>query len=176
MNDEALPAEPADFLIENLALLPRGRVLDVAMGEGRNALYLARQGFEVDGVDISPTAVERARAAAEREGLLINATVGDLEGSFRIPEQAYDALICFNYLQRSLFPALKAALRPGGVIIYETFIVDQAALFGKPRNPEFLLRHNELLNVFHDFRCLRYREGVFAGRGAVAGIVAVKPL
>ena len=168
-------AQPADFLVDNVSLLPPGRVLDVAMGEGRNALYLARLGFQVDGVDISAEAVERVRELAALGSLSLAATVGDLEDGYMIEEEAYDAIVCFNYLQRSLFPALRAGLRRGGLVIYETFIVDQAALFGKPRNPDFLLRHNELLDLFREFRCLRYREGVFEGRGAVAGIVAVKP-
>jgi len=59
------------------------------------------------------------------------------------------------------------------MVVYETFIVDQAQ-FGKPENPDYLLRHNELLNMFRDFRCLRYREGILEGRKAVASIIAEK--
>jgi tellurite methyltransferase len=76
-------------------------------------------------------------------------------------------------LQRSLIPQIKDGLKTGGILVYETFIVDQAR-FGKPRNPDFLLKHNELLDMFRDFRCLRYREGVFENRKALAGIVAQK--
>jgi hypothetical protein len=61
------------------------------------------------------------------------------------------------------------------MIVYETFIADQAR-FGKPKNPEYLLEHNELLNMFRDFRCLRYREGVVRGPKAIAGIIAQKVL
>jgi hypothetical protein len=70
-------------------------------------------------------------------------------------------------------PQLRNWVRPGGMVVYETFIVDQAQ-FGRPRNPDHLLRHNELLHTFRDFRVLRYREGVLDNKKAVASIVAQK--
>ncbi|MFC2018357.1 class I SAM-dependent methyltransferase [Chloroflexota bacterium] len=166
-------ATPARFLVENVGLLPKGRVLDVAMGAGRNAIYLAGMGFTVEGVDISPEAVGDARAAAVEAGVTIGASVADLEGDYSIARGAYEVIICFNYLERSLIPQIRDGLRRGGVVVYETFIVDQAQ-FGRPRNPDYLLGHNELLDMFRDFRCLRYREGIIGGRKAVAGIVAQK--
>ena len=165
--------DPAQFLVENVELLPKGRVLDVAMGSGRNAIYLARLGFEVEGVDMSPEAVNTALESAEKVGVIIRAQVADLEGNYYIEKGAYDVIICFNYLQRSLISQIKDGLRQGGIVTYETFIIDQIQ-FGKPKNPNYLLRHNELLNMFRDFRCLRYREGVIEGRKAVASIIAQK--
>jgi len=164
--------EPATFLVENFELLTMGRVLDVAMGFGRNAVFLAEMGFEVEGVDISPEAVENALKLAQDSGVTINAETADLEGDYHIKRDHYDVIMCFNYLQRSLMPQIKEGLRPGGMVVYETFIVDQAQL-GHPKNPDFLLRHNELLDMFRDFRCLRYREGIIEGK-AVAGIMAQK--
>ncbi len=169
--------EPAPFLVENIALLPKRRVLDVAMGYGRNAIYLAGLGFQVEGVDISAEAVRYAREAARESGVSISVRAADLEDEYRIEKNGYDGIICFSYLQRSLIPQIKAGLRRGGVIIYETFLVDQAQ-WGKPKNPDYLLKHNELLEMFRDFRCLRYREGVFENgkdRRAIASIVAAKP-
>jgi len=166
--------EPAQFLVDNVELLPKGRVLDVAMGAGHNAIYLAKMGFEVEGVDISPEAVGSALERARKSGVSLRAQVADLENNFHIESGAYEVIICFKYLQRSLIPQIKDGLRKGGVVVYETFIVDQVR-FGKPKNPDYLLRHNELLNVFRDFRCLRYREGVVEGRKAVASIIAEKP-
>ena len=61
----------------------------------------------------------------------------------------------------------------GCPMVYETFIVDQAR-FGKPKNPDHLFKHNELLDLFHDFRCLRYRKGIFESRKAIASIIAQK--
>jgi tellurite methyltransferase len=168
--------KPASFLVENMPLLPKGKVLDVAMGGGRNAIYLARMGFDVEGVDISVESVNNAREAAARGGVFIRSEVADLGKMYRISIGAYDAIICFNYLQRSLVPQIKAGLRVGGVLIYETFLIEQAQ-WAKPKNPHFLLQHNELLRLFADLRCLRYREGIFENgedRKAIASIVAVK--
>ena len=91
-----------------------------------------------------------------------------------IEKGIYALIICFNYLHRSLIKQIKDGLLYGGMVVYETYITDQARLFGKPRNPDYLLKHNELLNMFRDFRCLRYREGVVGDRRAIAGIVAQK--
>lgn len=165
--------EPSAFLIENMALLPKGKALDVAMGAGRNAVYLAKAGYYVDGVDISQEAVASALALAHKADVAINAQVGDLEQDYRLYENAYDVIVCFNYLHRPLIPQIKAALKTGGFIVYETFITDHAQ-FGRPSNPDHLLNHNELLDMFSDFRCLRYHEGIYPGPKAVAGIVAQK--
>lgn len=165
--------EPAQFLVENVELLPRGRALDVAMGTGRNTIYLARMGFDAEGVDMSPEAVHAALEAARKAGVTIKGQIVNLENDYHIEKSAYDVIICFNYLQRSLIPRFKDGLRKGGMVVYETYIVDQAR-FGKPGNPDYLLGHNELLRMFSDFRCLRYHEGIIEGRKAVAGIVAEK--
>ncbi len=164
---------PTQFLVENIGLLPHGRTLDIAMGTGRNAIYLAKMGFEVEGIDTSRQAVEEALERARDEGVSIQTRVEDLEKIPYIDEEAYDLVICFNYLQRSLMPQMKNWVKPGGTLVYETFIVDQVQ-FGKPRNPDYLLKHNELLRTFRDFRVLRYREGIIEGRKAIASILAQK--
>ncbi len=165
--------EPAQFLVANVGLLPRGRALDVAMGNGRNAVYLASAGLEVEGIDRSPEAVNTALESAQEAGVTIRAQITDLESNFQIEKGAYDVIICFNYLQRPLIPQIKEGLRPGGMVVYETFIVDQVQ-FGKPHNPDYLLKHNELLDMFREFRCLRYREGIIERRKAIASIIAQK--
>jgi len=167
------PEEPAEFLVKNLELLPKGKVLDVAMGNGRNAVFLARNGFQVEGVDLSPKAIAAALRAAEKAGVRITTRVADLETDISIEKDSYDVIVCFHYLHRPLVPLLKQGLRGNGMIVYETYIIDQAR-FGKPRNPDHLLRHNELLELFHDFRCLRYHEGIFENSRALAGIIAQK--
>ncbi len=165
--------EPAQFLVENINLLPLGRALDVAMGSGRNAIYLASRGFQVEGVDVSHEAIEEALAHARGEGVSIQTRVEDLEKIPYFDEEAYDVVICFDYLQRSLMPEMKNWVKPGGMLVYETFIVDQMQ-FGKPRNADHLFGHNELLNTFRHFRVLRYREGIVEDKKAVASIVAQK--
>ncbi len=164
---------PAQFLVDNIGLLPKGRVLDLAMGRGRNSLFLAQKGFRVEGVDISAEAVIEVLKTAQEKGVMIKTAVADLEVDFLIEKNAYDLIICFNYLQRSLIPQIKAGLRIGGMAVYETYIVDQRR-FGEPKNPNYLLGYNELLDMFRDFRCLRYREGIMDHRKAIAGIVAEK--
>jgi len=166
-------SDPSNFLVENIDLLPGDNALDVAMGNGRNAVFLAEKGFHVVGIDISKEAVAGALELAAVSKVNITTRVADLTTGFNIQPELYDVIICFNYLQRSLIPEIKNGLRSGGVIVYETFIVDQAG-YGKPKNPNHLLKHNELLRMFRDFRCIRYHEGVLEDKKAVAGIIAEK--
>ena len=165
--------EPAKFLRDNIMLLPKGRALDVAMGNGQNAVFLAKMGFAVEGVDISPEAVSNALEEARRAEVTIKAEVADLEGEYVIKKGAYDVIICFRYLQRSLIPQIRNGLKKGGMVVYETFTVEQAR-FGKPRNPDYLLKHNELLDMFRGFQCIHYWEGILEDRAALARIIAKK--
>lgn len=143
------------------------------MGGGRNSVYLATKGFQVEGIDNSQEAIDSALKLAKDQQVEISTHLVDLEKDFFIEEESYDVIICFNFLQRSLIPYIKKGLGPGGVIVYETYIVDQAR-FGRPTNPDYLLKHNELLDIFSEFRCLRYHEGIMAKGKAVAGIITQK--
>lgn len=140
--------------------IPRGRALDVACGKGRNALFLAERGFDVVAIDVSPVALEEGRRRALERSLAISWQQADLE-QIALPENSFNLVVNFNYLQRSLIPPLKAALKSGGHVICETYLIDQQAI-GHPKNAEYLLSHNELLSHFRDFRILLYREGLFA--------------
>ena len=164
---------PSQFLVENISLLPKGEALDIAMGNGRNTIYLAKMGYMSEGVDISAESINNALINASKADVDIKAAVADLEDKYEIKKESYDVIVCFNYLHRSLMPQIKAGLRKGGIVMYETYITDQAVLFGKPSNPDYLLKHNELLELFNDLRCLRYREGVINKR-AIASIVSLK--
>jgi tellurite methyltransferase len=165
--------KPSQFLVENIDILPRGKALDLAMGNGRNAVYLAKRGFDVEGVDISAESAKRTLELAHNSGVTVNALVADLENSYRIEKDTYKVIVCFNYLYRPIIQQIKEGLCIGGMVVYETFIIDQAH-FGKPKNPDHLLKHNELLDLFREFRCLRYHEGIFESQRAIAGIVAQK--
>lgn len=165
--------KPSPFLVRNIGLLPAGEALDIAMGSGRNAIYLARKGCRVDGIDVSSAKVAAVTAMACELGLPVKGIVADLEAGYRIPPATYDVIICFHYLQRSLFPQMQAGLRPGGVLVYETFTVKQPR-FGKPTNPDYLLRTRELLEAFSGLECLRYWEGIVRGRKAVARFIGQK--
>ncbi|MGH7871904.1 MAG: class I SAM-dependent methyltransferase [Candidatus Binatia bacterium] len=174
-------AQPANFLeeiIENESwAISRGKALDIACGKGRNALFLAERGFDVVAVDVSPVALNEGQRLAKEKSLTITWQQADLE-SRALPEARFDVVIDFNYLQRSLIPQLKAAVKRGGFFIFETFLIDQQTL-GHPSNPDYLLRHNELLNFCRDLRVLFYREGKFrdgSDQSFRAGILAQKIL
>jgi SAM-dependent methyltransferase len=155
--------QPSAFLrdIVESAAWParRGRALDIACGKGRNAIYLAQRGFAVTALDISLVALEEGGQRAQQQDLRIDWQTCDLE-STALDDAGFDLIISFNYLQRSLFGPMRQAVKPGGYVIFETYLIDQAAL-GHPKNPEYLLRHNELLECFRGFRVLFYREGKF---------------
>lgn len=165
--------EPSAWLVDNLDLMPPGgRVLDVACGRGRHALWLASAGFDVHAIDRNPDAIAFLRATAERLHLSLTAEVVDLEGDHP-PDpgtSAYDAILVFNYLHRPLMPALRAALKPGGRLFYETFTARQAEK-GHPKNPDFLLQDGELAQLVAPLTVLRSREGEVDGR-FIASLVA----
>ena len=157
--DEPLIRPPSDFLVEHLHRLQRGRALDVASGDGRHALHLARHGWRVDAVDFAHSSLLRLLAVAHHDGLAVNALQADLE-HYPLPRERYDVVVNVRYLQRTLFAALKAAVRRGGTVLFETFIRDQQQ-FGHPKNPEFLLERGELAAEFGDFEVLFFEEGRF---------------
>jgi SAM-dependent methyltransferase len=164
--------EPSAWLTRNLDLLPAsGDALDVACGRGRNALALGRAGLRVRAVDRDERALRALRVEAGRLDLPVVVEAVDLEASEPdLGTGAYDVVAVFNYLHRPLFPALLRALRPAGLLIYETFIVDQAAR-GRPTNPLFLLQRGELKRLVAPLQVVREREGDFDG-AMVAGVVA----
>jgi tellurite methyltransferase len=163
---------PNAFLRAHLAMLPKGHALELAMGEGHNAVFLAQQGFSVTGIDISDAAVERALRLASRAGVTIEARRIDLT-TLNLPTNTYDVVACFYYLQRDLFPQIIKTLRVGGMVIYETFSGEQAQ-YGHPTNPAYLLQPNELLKAFQALRIRVYRDVVVEGPRAVAGLIAEK--
>jgi len=167
--------DPAQFLKENVYRLPRGKALDVAMGTGRNAIFLAAHGYEVDGIDFSEVAVDKVRSFAQKESLSIHATQADLS-SYQIAEETYEVILNFYFLERSLIPQIKKALTPGGMLLFETYTVEQPQ-YGRPHNPEYLLKPNELLNSFMDLHIIYYHERVETNQAetkAIASLLARK--
>jgi tellurite methyltransferase len=153
---EALP-EAASVLRDNQHLLPaQGRTLDLACGLGANALLLARRGLEVTAWDLSPVAIARLRALAAGSSLSIAAEVRDVCAEPPPPE-TFDCILVAHFLERSLAPALAAALRPGGLLFYQTFVREAAGERG-PSNPNYRLGINELLHLFSGLTLRFYRE------------------
>jgi len=149
---------PASAFLRSLGpQLKRGRVLDVACGSGRNARYFLERGDVVVGIDRSLDSLREARRAAS-DGHRLDLVQADLE-TFPLPSACFDVVVNVRYLQRSLVSSLRRALRPGGHIVFETFLVEQLQL-GHPRNPDFVLQHDELRALFAGFRVLRYEESL----------------
>ena len=143
--------------------------LDVAMGRGRHAVVLALAGFKTFGVDVRFDAVRDAKLAAEAAGVRVQAWCADLT-QHPLPSARFDVIVVTRYLQRDLFPALRAAVRPGGVVLYETFTTAQRALGWGPASPDHLLEPGELLKSFERFEILFYEE--VSAPEAVARIAA----
>jgi SAM-dependent methyltransferase len=171
--------EPAAVLVENAHLLPAtGRALDLACGRGANALLLAGSGLEVQAWDLSPVAIGRLAREAGARGLNLAAEVRDV---LRHPPPAgrFDVILVAYFLDRGLAPALSAALRPGGLLFYETFTREAVSDCG-PTNPDFRLADNELLRLFPGLHPRVYREegrlgDVSRGHRDAAMMVAEKP-
>lgn len=135
---------PSDWVVEHTPLIRNGgRVLDLACGYGRHAIWLAAQGFQVDAVDYN------AQALAGMHGIAnINVIVADIENSeWPAAEQKYDAIIVSRYLYRPILSMLAQILNIDGVLIYETFMVGNER-YGKPSNPDYLLLQDELHSVY----------------------------
>ena len=132
--------------------------LDLACGAGRHAIFLAGRGMSVTAVDASRVGVELTLSRARGRGLEVDARVADLErGEFKIEEDTYDLVCNFYYLQRDLFPQLRAALKPGGLLVAAIHMVDEHPEV-KPMNPDFLLRPGELRAAFDGLEIIHYRE------------------
>jgi len=146
---------PSDWVRRFARLVaPGGRVLDVACGAGRHTRLFAERGCAVVAVDREPRLDPDLKAHAR-----VDFRLADLEqGPWPLTGEGFDAIIVTNYLHRPLFPHLLAALSTGGVLLYETFAVGNAA-FGKPGNPAFLLAPGELLEAFGVLRVIAFEDG-----------------
>ncbi len=144
-------------LEENLHLLPAaGRALDLACGLGGNAILLAQQGLQVDAWDIADVPIAALQELALRQQLSIQAEVRDVEANPPGPE-TFDVIVVSYFLDRDIIPALIQALKPGGLIYYQTFTRQRVSDRG-PQRAEFRLAEQELLQLFSGLQILFYRE------------------
>ena len=144
--------EPSQWVIRWAPLIPNGTVLDVACGSGRHSSYFLSRNLNVVAVDREPQAIPGAR--------FIQADLED--GSpWPLPGERFEGVVVTNYLFRPLFPRLLESLSPGGVLIYETFMLGNER-FGKPSNPAFLLRPGELRDAFSELSLKGFEEGEIA--------------
>jgi tellurite methyltransferase len=163
------------FLVENADRLPlRGLALDAAMGLGGNAGFLLERGLRVVGVDISWVAARQAKAHLPR----LMAVVADLT-QLRLPDEAFDVILNFYYLQRDIWAQYRRALRPGGILVIETLMQEMHTI--RPDiDPQYLLHPGELQAAFNDWQILAYREGWVETETrhpkAVASLIARRPV
>ncbi len=146
--------QPSVWVQRWAAMVPAGgAVLDVACGSGRHARFFASRGHPVDTVDRDAEAIA---GLAGTPG--ITALCADIEGGpWPYAGRRFAAVVVTNYLHRPLFPALMAAIAPGGVLIYETFALGNEA-YGRPANPDFLLQRGELLRVVAGARVCAFED------------------
>jgi 2-polyprenyl-3-methyl-5-hydroxy-6-metoxy-1,4-benzoquinol methylase len=174
---EHMAFEPDPFLLTAYGefiqpLFPRhGVALDVAGGLGRHAIWMAELRWKVTVVDISEVAFEKAQRKAEERGVAIDFLVRDLN-SWSPDRKKYDLILVFFYLQRDLFPALEAALKPGGLLLCKTYTEEHKKFQGGPSREDYFLKENELLRAFPSLRTLYYRETV--QEKGIAELVATK--
>jgi len=144
--------KPAKFLSENYHLIKeRGRVLDVGMGEGRNAVYLSSKGFNVTGIDISSVAIKKAEILAKEFRTSIQTIVADAQ-KYDFKENTFDAIICFYYVDRSLILKLKKWLKPKGYIFYEAYTLEHKLKIKNNQDPDaYYLQKGEPASFFKDF-------------------------
>ncbi len=167
--------EPHPLVVRAASLFTPGRALDVACGAGRHALLLAERGWQVTAVDASSVALELLQARAAESGLTIDARVADLgRGDFIIEPNAYDLIVLTCYLQRDLFPAIRAGVKMGGAIVAVIALVDDDPQV-KPMNPAFLLQPGELREQFRGWELLHDTEGRSAGKRAMAELITRRP-
>jgi len=179
---------PNDFLRDQITRLPVGKVLCLAEGEGRNAVFLAERGFTVTAVDMSPVGLEKARRLAEQRGVAIDTVVADL-ADFPLEPGAWDGIVSiFAHMppaaRRHLHHEVVAGLRPGGVFVLEAYRPEQLDYgTGGPPTAELMMRLDalraELAGLEFDLAAettRNIREGTLHhGRGAVVQILAHKP-
>jgi 2-polyprenyl-3-methyl-5-hydroxy-6-metoxy-1,4-benzoquinol methylase len=147
-----LGSEPSVYLFDNISLIaslvPGRRALDIACGEGRNSIFLAKHGFDVFGLDISEAGLEKARGWMEREGLKIDFRLENMEGY--VFREKFDLIINFNFLLRDLIPKAVDALHPRGVMVFDTLV--DSPFVPNTHKKEYLLRPGELVRIFSGFQ------------------------
>jgi 2-polyprenyl-3-methyl-5-hydroxy-6-metoxy-1,4-benzoquinol methylase len=147
---------PSEFIKHWIDRCPSGRALDVACGRGRNALFLAASGYEVDAIDISEEALSNARRTAQESGLKLNWILHDLDEEF-CPDSPYDLIIMVHYINLPLLASLARQLNPGGILLCEQHLATGAEVAG-PSNPAFRLKPQQMRKAARGLKILELKE------------------
>jgi tellurite methyltransferase len=148
--------EPHVLLTKFWPVIPGRHVADIAMGNGRDALFLSEKGFFVTGLEGSVEAINISRKTMTQKGFLISPVLGDAR-SLPYRKNSFDSILVFYFLQREIMDEIRTLLKKGGIFIYETFLKRQNNI-DRPRNPCFLLDDGELIGYFKGFELLFYEE------------------
>jgi 2-polyprenyl-3-methyl-5-hydroxy-6-metoxy-1,4-benzoquinol methylase len=176
-SDLWLERETRQLLTSFVHLLPdRGRALDAACGVGTNAIFLAENGLNVIGIDISEHALRLALRRAKKLGYSIEVAVADLSHPW-LPGEYFDVITNFHFLERATIPVYRQALKPGGLILFDTFLATRSAV----NTPSYYLEPGELLHLFDEFEIIHYSEETLEasqshGERGAAQLVARKPV
>jgi SAM-dependent methyltransferase len=157
--DTTITQQPqaAKVLLENSHLLPAsGDSLDLACGLGGNAIFLSQQGLESYAWDISTVAINMLDNYARQHSIILHTQVRDLTQNPPEPE-SFDIITVNHYLERELCPVISQALKPGGLLYYQTYSQQRVSDKG-PSNPVYRLAPNELLQLFPQLQIIVYRE------------------
>ena len=151
------PPSPSEVLYFNQHLLPmKGNALDLACGYGSNAICLAMNGLKVSAWDISKIALEKLSLRSKEFDFIINCEIRDVLQQPPEPD-TFDIIVISKFLDRKLIKHIRHAIKPNGLIFYQTFIKDRIIKSG-PENPNYQLNENELLDFFEDWKLIFYRE------------------
>ena len=165
---------PDSWLANRQGLLTTGTALDLACGRGRNSIFLGTLGYRVLALDSSTAALELLNASTSGKNLPIETLLHNLDSELPPFPEKVDLILCFYFLQRSLFPEIKTKIAPGGLFIGRSFCQREAS----PEICDIIYEPGELFKLFNGWEIIDYEEGVESAQrgGTLAGIIARKPL
>lgn len=172
------PSAIVQTLINALSNNKQAKALDIASGAGRDAIFLALQGFDVTAIDYNPDAIKRCKSLATYNHVEISTIERDIEKSGErlsfISDDSFDIITVCRYLHRPLFNDIKRILKPGGIIAYHTFM-QGCEKIGRPKNPNFLLQENELSDLFSGYRIIEDKKEILEDGRPTSFFIAQKP-
>ncbi|MDG6777891.1 methyltransferase domain-containing protein [Thiomicrorhabdus sp. zzn3] len=149
--------------------------IDLGCGGGRDAVYLAKSGWQVIGIDHENRVIKRAKQLAQNSGASVKWKCCDLKKEGCLPDSQFDLVMVMRFLNRALFTQIDAMIKPGGFVVFQTF-TEGAEAYGSPKNPNFLLKEGELSEVFADYRIITDKIEKLPDGRPVASFIAQKPV